>query len=224
MRHLDRSLDRNLFALVRGGGPKVFVVGKNKTGTTTLAAVLRAMGYRVGDQAEAELLYHNHYFNGDFEPILRYCRTAEAFQDVPFSAPGMVPHLSAAFPGSRFILSIRTSPDEWYESLTRFHAKLFGSDGLPPTGAQLRASSYRTLGFMANLMRLYGTSDSDPYDRDRLIRAYLAHNDEVRAFFRKSRGALLEINVADADALPRLEAFLGRSSGLGTMPHKNRSG
>lgn len=221
---LARRLDRTAFSLIWGGGPKVFVVGRNKTGTTTLATVLRGMGYRVGDQAEAELLHHHHYFDGNFGPIRKYCRTAEAFQDVPFSARGMVPALDAAFPGSKFILTVRGSAEEWYSSLTRFHGRLFGTDGAPPTGDELRAATYRTPGFMANLMRYYGTSDDDPYERDILIADYLAHNEAVRNYFAARSTQLLEVDVSHPDALSRLESFLERSSGLAKMPHENRTG
>lgn len=217
------SIERFGFTVVHGGSPKVFVVGRNKTGTTTLKAVLTNMGFRIGNQAEAEILYHRHYFAGDFGPIIAYCRSAEAFQDVPFSARGVVPVLDEAFPGSRFILTVRASSDEWYESLTRFHASLFGTDGSPPTGAQLRVASYRIPGFMANLMRYYGTSDENPYDRRALIDDYEAHNASVRDYFRSDPERLLEVNVMDPDSLQRIEYFLGRSSGLSAMPHLNSS-
>lgn len=218
-----RAADQLLFTAIRGRGPKVFVVGKNKTGTTTLQRVLKVMGYRLGDQARAEILYHNHYFNGEFEPIIAYCREAEAFQDVPFSSPGTFAVLDEAFPESRFILSVRRSAEEWYESLLRFHGRHFGTDGRPPTADQLKKATYRTEGFMANLMKVYGTTDDDPYDRERLLSAYEAHNAAVRAHFVDRPGQLLEIDVASPTALIHLEEFLGRSSGLDVMPHENRS-
>jgi hypothetical protein len=188
-----------------------------------MAKVLGAMGYRIGRQPEAELLYHRFYFEGDFNPIISYCRKAEAFQDVPFSAPFTFSVLDRAFPDSKFILTIRESAEEWYASLTRFHAKLFGDAGALPTGAQLRAAQYCAPGFMANLMRLNGTSDEEPYEKNRLLMVYERHNAAVRAHFATRPTQLLEINVAHADALGRLEDFLGRASGLAEMPHENRA-
>jgi hypothetical protein len=35
---------------------KVFCIGRNKTGTTTIEAVLHAFGYRLGVQRQGELL------------------------------------------------------------------------------------------------------------------------------------------------------------------------
>ncbi len=49
--------------------------------------------------------------------------------------------LDQKFPGSKFILTIRNSPEQWYESLTRFHAVLFGHDRIP-TSDDLKAATY----------------------------------------------------------------------------------
>ena len=85
---------------------KVFCVGRNKTGTTSLDVALRELGYLMGDQREAEWLI-DAYAARDFKPIVEYCRSAEAFQDVPFSYPYTYVVLDQAFPESKFIL---TSP------------------------------------------------------------------------------------------------------------------
>lgn len=87
--------------------PKVFCVGRNKTGTTSIAKALRALGFKVGDQARAETLIED-WARRDFRKIVRYCRTADAFQDVPFSWPHTFEALDQAFPQSKFILTVRT--------------------------------------------------------------------------------------------------------------------
>ena len=58
--------------------PKVFCVGRNKTGTTSLAALMRELGYEVGEQAPAELLVED-WARGDFRAIVRLCRRADFF-------------------------------------------------------------------------------------------------------------------------------------------------
>ena len=35
---------------------KIFVIGSNKTGTTSLGAALKNLGFRLGNQLEAEML------------------------------------------------------------------------------------------------------------------------------------------------------------------------
>lgn len=105
--------------------PKIFCIGLNKTGTTSLAKSLKDLGYLVGNQADAELLIHE-YAQRNFRPIVEYCYTAQAFQDIPFSLSYTYIILDHAFPGSKFILSIRKDENEWYQSLLRFHKKRLG--------------------------------------------------------------------------------------------------
>ncbi len=49
-----------------------------------MEAALKGLGYRVGVQRDAELLMDDWAIR-DFRRIVAYCRTADAFQDVPFS-------------------------------------------------------------------------------------------------------------------------------------------
>jgi len=78
---------------------KVFCFGYNKTGTTPTAKALKKLGYRVGVQADAVRLMDDWAVR-DFRRIVRYCRTADAFQDVPFSVEFTYQILNCAFPGS----------------------------------------------------------------------------------------------------------------------------
>ena len=120
---------------------KVFCVGRNKTGTTSLAEVMTRLGYRAGDQPKAELLIED-WARGDYDAIRKHCRRRDFFQDIPFSLPGTFQAMDGAFPKSRFILTVRSNAEEWYESLVRFHTKLIGAGRLP-TADDLRAFEYR---------------------------------------------------------------------------------
>ena len=115
------------------GKVKFFCIGRNKTGTTSLKRAFEDLGYPVGNQRKAEILAGKYYFEEKFQPIVDYCKTAQVFQDVPFSYPETYKHLDKAYPGSKFILTLRDSPEQWYRSITRFHAKMFGKEGRVPT-------------------------------------------------------------------------------------------
>lgn len=91
-------------------GEKIFCIGRNKTGTTSLKTALSDLGYRIGNQHRAEQLI-THYRDREWKPIVEYCYTADAFQDVPFSLPFTYVVMDRAFPGSKFILSVR-DPDD----------------------------------------------------------------------------------------------------------------
>ena len=94
---------------------KIFCVGRNKTGTTSLEQALRGFNYRLGNQRQGELLLDD-WARRDFRRIAQLAASADAFQDTPFSLPFTYQTLDAAFPGSKLILTLRSSPQDWYES------------------------------------------------------------------------------------------------------------
>lgn len=201
---------------------KIFCIGANKTGTTSIAEVFRTLGLKVGDQGKAELLLHD-WANRDFRKIIRYCRWAEAFQDIPFSYPDTFRALDAAYPGSKFILTVRNGADEWYESLVRFHSKLIGKNRVP-TAADLRECDYRYPGFLWDAQKLrYGANESTLYDRQLYTRCYEEHNRAVIEYFKDRPADLLVLNISQADAMERLLDFLGYPYRGQTMPHANSS-
>ena len=116
------------------GRPRVFGIGFHKTGTTSLAAALDQLGYLVAPQPPAARLVDEVCRQGCFENLFRFCSAYSAFQDTPFSLPGVYRALDEHFPGSRFILTVRDDPDAWFDSLQRYTSKRFENDhGQPPT-------------------------------------------------------------------------------------------
>jgi hypothetical protein len=202
--------------------PKVFCIGANKTGTTSVEAVFRSLGLKVGNQEKAELLL-NDWAKRDFRNIIRYCRWAEAFQDIPFSYPDTFRAMDSAFPGSKFILTVRSSPDEWFDSLVRFHSRLIGKNRVP-TADDLRQYNYRYPGFIWEAQRLrYGATEATLYDRDLYIQGYEDHNRQVIEYFKDRPEDLLVLNIAEADAMRKLLTFLGYPYTGQIMPHMNAS-
>lgn len=222
LNYARRVLRRTVDTVRAMGRTKVFCVGRNKTGTTSLAAALRGLGITVGNQAWAERLAGDWAVR-DFRRLFRYCHTAQAFQDIPFSWPFTYQALDQRFPGSKFILSVRYNADEWYASLTRFHAAMFGR-GQTPTLADLRAADYIRPGAAYRINRmLYDTPPDDPYNRAILIANYEAHNRAVVEYFRHRPGDLLVLNVAEPDAYPKLCAFLGKPVMQRAFPWENKT-
>ena len=204
-------------------GTKVFCVGAGKTGTTSLAALFEKLGYAVGDQVKGELLLHEWAVR-NFRPIISLAQTAQFFQDMPFSCSYTYQALDMAFPGSKFILSIRSSPEEWYSSLVRFHAMLVGK-GRVPTADDLREFPYRYKGWILEAIRLvYGIDETEPYERNRLIAWYNSHNEAIRRYFENRPGSLLVVDISQRNAVDEILGFLGISyQGILEMPHLNVS-
>ena len=87
---------------------KVFCVGRNKTGTTSINRALRDLGYRVAPQEPAEWLTEK-WSKRDFRDLSRFCLRYDVFQDVPFSYPFTFQEMDQRFPNAKFILTVRDS-------------------------------------------------------------------------------------------------------------------
>jgi len=201
---------------------KVFCIGQNKTGTTTIEAALKTLGYKMGNQAKGELLVKDWAIR-DFRRIVQLCKTADAFQDVPFSNDFTYEVLDYAFPNSKFILTVRNNKDEWFDSITRFHTKIVGKGRLP-TADDLKEFGYRYKGFLWDSMRLkYGIDEHSLYDYKIYTDQYELQNQRVIEYFRYRQEDLLILNVADGNAMEKLYEFLGHKYHGEKMPHLNAS-
>jgi hypothetical protein len=202
---------------------KYFCIGRNKTGTTSLKVAFQELGFIVGNQRQAELLA-NDYFNGNFQPIISYCNKAEVFQDVPFSWPDTYKILDKAYPNSKFILSVRDSSEQWYQSMINFQSKLFGKGTLPSL-KDLKEVDYVYKGWSwNNKVKMFGLKEDDnPYDKEMLINHYEKHNNDVKTYFKDRPNDLLVINVSEIGAYQKLCSFIGISSENKDFPWVNKT-
>ena len=180
---------------------KVFCIGFQKTGTSSVGAALSILGYRV----------HNGFrFNQPGKVEIASPVTLTKFADI---ALPLVPHYSAfqdnpwcllfreldeAFPGSQFILTRRARRD-WHESLFRhFHE----TDS-------------------AMFQFIYGCETAASAPPEHFLARYDAHNQAVLTHFRERPNDLLVLDLETADWDP-LCAFLGRRKPiLRRYPHRN---
>lgn len=205
------------------GKPKIFGIGNNKTGTTSLKKAMLDLGYTVGNQRTAENMIKQWAYR-DFKGLVKYCHTAQFFQDVPFSKPYTYVVLDHEFPGSKFILTIRDSPEQWYNSLTKFHARKWGKEGRTPTKEDLQNATYIYKGRPWDSNRWnYTTPESDPYNKDMLIKSYISYNDSVLEYFRHRPEDLLVLNVAEKGAYKKLCMFLGKPYTNEDFPWENKT-
>lgn len=202
---------------------KIFCIGQNKTGTTSIQKAFIELGFKVGDQRKAELLWRE-YWQGDFDSIIKYCKTAEVFQDFPFSFPNTYKYLDKAFPNSKFILTVRNNPDEWYSSVINFHAKLFGN-GRKLTLQEVQNIDYITKGWIWNNMRkLYDlTEDDDPYDEVKLKSFYIKYNMDVLDYFSNRKNDLLVLNLSEKKAYKEFCDFIGVNTNETDFPWENKT-
>ena len=216
---LKKKLYHQSLEVKKRNKQKVFVIGFNKTGTTSLGYTLEKMGYIVANQMQGELLF-DCWLNNKYQKIFEYCRTAEVFQDAPFSFPETYLHLDNAFPNSKFILTIRDSPEQWYQSLISFHGKMWGKGNVPPTYENLKEANYIYKGFpYISQKQLFKTPDNDLYHKKTLIDTYTNHQKAVENYFIDKPQQLLTINIANANDFKKLCNFVNINPPFTNFPH-----
>ena len=202
---------------------KFFCIGLNKTGTTTIEKVLENFHFTMGSQSKGELLIHD-WFNRDYKKIIRLCKSADAFQDIPFSLPYTFMFLEQYFPKAKFILTIRDDAEQWYNSLTRFHANLWGNGKEAPNITQLKQAKYRYVGFAYDANRMmFNTPIEEPYHKETLINFYSRHNTSVIEYFRGKPHKLLVINVANKTDYLKLCDFVDKEPIGNDFPWENKT-
>jgi len=171
---------------------KVFCIGFQKTGTTTIGEALKVLGYRVtgpdnvrdkdiAEKVERITAALSHRF--------------DAFQDNPW--PLVYRQMDALHPGSKFILTVR-DPQKWYESY-RNHF-----EGVPSTPMQ---------------EMLYGPPVDDPEHYKGCV---LRHNQEVVDYFQDRPGDLLVIDLTHDHRWEPICAFLELPVPEAPFPHSNQ--
>lgn len=177
---------------------KVFGIGLNKTGTTSLGQALRVLGFDKHQGCNLELT--RYWSTKNLEPIFEVVKENNNFEDWPW--PLIYKELYAEFEDAKFVLTKRSSVDVWYESLCK-HSILKG-----PT--EIRKLVYGC--YM-------------PHDfKDKLFAIYNQHNEDVIAFFnQKAPEKLLVISFEDGNNWEKLCHFLNMEVPKSEFPFLNQS-
>nr|WP_321233389.1 sulfotransferase [uncultured Psychroserpens sp.] len=142
---------------------KVFVIGFQKTGTTSLDLALQRLGYRVYCVDKNLLKFKNKSDLKNY--ILETLEVWDAVQDMPW--PLFYKELYQLYPNAKFILTKR-HPNDWYKSVIKF----FGSIRIP---------------FHKNI---YHVPCAEGYEKEYKA-IYNKHNEEVLEFFSDKDNFLL---------------------------------
>lgn len=159
---------------------KVFCVGFQKTGTTSLGYALHRLGYRVAGSTQID---RNRALEEILEDALSRSDSYDAFQDMPWCL--FFREMNRRWPNSKFILTLR-DPEDWYQSLHNH----FKHEGL----SRLQRQVYDT---------------RDISNKAKLISVYERHINEVRSYFSYSPDLLLELSVGKENNWISLCEFLG---------------
>ena len=139
---------------------------------------------------------------GRLDRALAVAGKAESLEDWPWIL--LYRELDHAFPGSKFILTVR-EPDRW---LSSYRAML---DAQGPPDALL--TRYRSFIFGQAFESMTGQEMMERVER---------HNRDVREYFAGRPNDLLVVNWEKGDGWAQLGAFLGLTTPDLAFPHLNR--
>lgn len=176
--------------------PKIFCIGFHKTGTTSLYVALTQLGFRVSGAVAHDWTSEEVAANGATHCVEKM-EKFDAAEDMPW--PHFFRELDEAFPGSKFILTLR-DPDAWFQSLDNH----FGHQA-----TELNAFAYG---------REYARARGH---KDHWIAVYNAHIAAVQEYFQARPGDLLEMNLSEGDGWEKLCPFLERPAPNAPFPVKN---
>lgn len=173
---------------------KVFGVGFHKTGTTTLNAVLKELGYNV---CSNRLELASDLLEEDYSKVDKLFEQYDAFEDNPW--PLLYQYFDKQFPDSKYILTIRDE-DKWWNSVLNH----FGEH--------------------KSLMRKWIYGVESPLGNEELFRnKFREHNSAVRAYFKNRPNCLLEIDWSKSGgSWGEVCSFLGQAEPKTPFPHKNK--
>ena len=173
---------------------KVFCIGFHKTGTKSLAIALRQLGYSVtGPNGTHDPDIKDNVYDMAYGLVDQF----DAFQDNPW--PILYKELDSRFPGSKFILTLR-SPEAWILSQVRH----FGSRETP--------------------MRSWIYGEGCPKGNEQLyVARFERHNHEVIGYFSGRSTDLLIMDLSKGDGWDKLCPFLGFDLPANTFPHANKA-
>lgn len=182
---------------------RVFCVGMNKTGTSTLKHCFEILGLgpiaspKTYDRTIRRQL-EQFYKHKTYDAMLDLAEHYKAFEDRPWNMWTMYRHAHERFPDSRFILTVR-DPESWWRSTERWIT-------VTKPGVMARYEQH---------LRVHEPS------KESMTQSYLRYNAEVQAYF-EGTGKLLVMDIERGDGWEKLCAFLGLPVPDCDFPHANR--
>lgn len=176
---------------------KVFGIGLSRTGTQSLSAVLNELGVTSVHFPKDDTTFRQLRC-GNFD--LEVLNQATALCDTPVVP--YYPQLDEAFPGNKFILTLRDDREAWLASVER----LWCSRPHIPTHPYHKFIT----------AAVYGTWH---FSRSRFAYVYDTHVRNVRRYFQNRPEDLLELRICDGEGWEQLSPFLGMDVPSATFPH-----
>lgn len=189
---------------------KVFGVGLQRTGTTTLGKALSLLGYK---HLGYNLNCCNLYRERRTQELLALAEDHDSFEDWPW--PLIYEEAYEAYPDAIFILTTRKNGESWLASMVSHASYVAEKRRTDP-------NCVKTIGVSSFRREVYGYDH--PLDNpDHHLSYYRNHNNAVRQFFSDKQGSLVQLCWENGDGWKALCGPLGETVPTGIeLPHANK--
>ena len=200
---------------------KIFCIGLNKTGTSSLVDAWKELGYDKiysgYDKTTLIKLMPNKFkfkndnviksgFNYDYNILTSMISYYTCLKDRPFNTNHLYRWIDKNYSNSKFILTIRDE-EEWWDSINKWLTTI--------------TELHNTENKRNKKIELYKTHfNTTEFTKDSFIKYYRDYNDKVREYF-KSNLNFLQINICDGDGWELLCPFLGKPIPNKEFPKSN---
>jgi hypothetical protein len=202
-----RNFDRDDIVDIKPVATRVFGVGLSKTATSSLHKAFRILGYdswHWSSAHTAKAIWQEMNTNDRSLTVERF----EALCDLPI--PLLYQKLDAAYPGSKFVLTIRNEA-KWLDSMRRHFM----------AGHNPWKANWNNDPFTHRVHQLtYGRCD---FDAEMFLERYRQHNAEVMEYFKFRPESLVVLRMDKGDGWQKLCAFLDKPIPSIPFPHVNKS-
>jgi len=198
---------------------KVFCIGLNKTGTTSLVDAWKELGYTKiysgYDKPTLSKIMPNKFvfedgniinsgFNNDYYILKLLISGYECMKDRPFNTNNLYLWLEKNYYNSKFILTIRDE-EEWWNSVNKWLSFTTESDKIK---GEMRINLYK---------KHFNTTE---FTKDSFIDYYRDYNNKVKEYF-KGNPNFLEINICNGEGWELLCPFLNKPIPNKEFPKSN---
>jgi len=185
---------------------KIFVIGFNKTGTTSLKRAIKILGYSFLSENK---LYSSKIFeevnNKNFSSLEKHLNNFDAFKDRPWNHPGVYQYLDKKYENAKFILTLR-DVNNWVKSYKKWNESVSLS----------KNAYYKTISRIC-----YGVDDF--LSNEELIKeVYEKTNNNIIDYF-KNKNNLLILDLEKGDGWNKLCPFLNKDILNTVFPHANKN-
>jgi len=187
---------------------RIFGIGMQKTGTTSLAAALRILGY---ETAHWESPQWARWVWMEMQTYGKSLTLERWYAATDFPIAPLYKELDKGYPGSKFILTIRKE-DDWLRSVERHWD--------PKYNKWRKDWEWDCFSHRMH-QEVYGRRSFDPTV---FLARYRRHNAEVIEYFKHRSDDLLVLHIEEGDIWNQLCWFLGKPLPVVPYPRENATG